>query len=43
MKAQLRNKVHLDDSEQVEDHVEAVDGSPGEEEDNAHTDQDAAD
>ena len=37
------DKVHLDDIEQVEDHVEAVDWSPGEEEDDAHPDQDAED
>ena len=35
--------VHLKDTEQVEDHVEAVDRRPGEEEDDADSDQDAAD
>ena len=34
---------HLKDTEQVEDHVEAVDRRPGEEEDDADSDQDAAD
>ena len=34
---------HPKDTEQVEDHVEAVDRRPGEEEDDADSDQDAAD
>ena len=34
---------HLKDAEQVEHHVEAVDRRPGEEEDDADSDQDAAD
>ena len=34
---------HPKDTEQVEHHVEAVDRRPGEEEDDADSDQDAAD